>query len=97
MGVCVGVCVWSVEFSHVSQNPPTHPPTQPHPSTHPSSSRYSTRTKSLKNRFAHLTNYSVNKKRENYEKNDNKDADGTGSKWSLPALRRYVNLSCVMR
>ena len=52
--------------------------------------KYSTKTKALKNRFMHLTNYSINKKQEKYEKNDDKDNDMTGSKWSLQALRRCV-------
>ena len=38
----------------------------------------------------HLTNYSINKKQEKYEKNNDKDNDMTGSKWSLQALRRCV-------
>jgi tubulin polyglutamylase TTLL4 len=41
----------------------------------------------LRDRFAHLTNYSVNKKAPNFEKNTAAEEDGTGSKWSLSALR----------
>ena len=51
--------------------------------------KYTTKAKNLKNRFCHLTNYSVNKKRAAYEKNDDMNNDGVGSKWSLHALMRY--------
>jgi len=37
-------------------------------------------------KFAHLTNFSVNKKNINFIQSDS-EADGTGSKWSLVALR----------
>jgi len=37
-------------------------------------------------KFAHLTNFSVNKKNINFI-SSNSDEDGTGSKWSLVALR----------
>ncbi len=36
---------------------------------------YSTSKASLKQRFVHLTNYSVNKKAETYQKNNNTDQD----------------------
>lgn len=55
----------------------------------PASSRYK-RSKDLKNRFAHLTNYSVNRKAEKFVRNENPDDDMVGSKWSLKALRRYL-------
>lgn len=51
--------------------------------------KYTLSSKNLKNRFAHLTNYSVNKRAENFDRNQDAAADGTGSKWSLTALRRY--------
>jgi tubulin polyglutamylase TTLL4 len=35
--------------------------------------QYSTNQKCLKKRFIHLTNYSVNKKAENYNKNTNEN------------------------
>eukprot|EP01004_Peranema_trichophorum_P011128 NODE_998_length_2193_cov_39.142029_g852_i0.p1 GENE.NODE_998_length_2193_cov_39.142029_g852_i0~~NODE_998_length_2193_cov_39.142029_g852_i0.p1 ORF type:complete len:651 (-),score=107.31 NODE_998_length_2193_cov_39.142029_g852_i0:239-2098(-) len=43
----------------------------------------------LKERFMHLTNYSVNKKSENFLKNTDADVDDVGSKWSITALQRY--------
>jgi tubulin polyglutamylase TTLL4 len=56
---------------------------------------YSTNATSLKKRFIHLTNFSINKKAENYKKNTGKaDDDKTenqetemSSKWSLDELR----------
>lgn len=52
--------------------------------------KYSTSSKSLKKRHMHLTNYSVNKKADQYKKNSKKDAsefelgfDEASSKWSL--------------
>ena len=36
----------------------------------------------------HLTNYTINKKAENYEKNKDANVDGVGSKWSFKALRK---------
>ena len=41
---------------------------------------YSTSKASLKQRFVHLTNYSVNKKAEAYIKNQNTDVTVTGDK-----------------
>ena len=39
----------------------------------------------IRNRFAHLTNYSVNKNNPNFESSE----DGKGHKWTLTAFRRY--------
>ncbi len=52
-------------------------------------SDYSRNPKHLKNRFMHLTNYSVNKKNTEFVKNDGADNCGVGSKWTLKALRRW--------
>ncbi|OMJ83252.1 hypothetical protein SteCoe_15839 [Stentor coeruleus] len=41
------------------------------------------------NKFIHLTNYSVNKKNENFVQNANAKDDGVGHKWSLTALMKY--------
>ena len=49
--------------------------------------KYSTTTSDLSKRYVHLTNYAVNKKAPNYLKNDNKNNDGIGSKWSFKALK----------
>ncbi len=51
--------------------------------------KYSLSSKNLKNRFGHLTNYSVNKKNEAFGKNTDAGADGEGSKWSLQALLKW--------
>eukprot|EP00945_MAST-04E_sp_MAST-4E-sp1_P004513 g4513.t1 len=50
---------------------------------------YSRNPKHLKNRFMHLTNYSVNKNNEDFVKNDDANNCGVGSKWTLKALRRH--------
>ncbi|KAL4463103.1 hypothetical protein ABPG74_007104 [Tetrahymena malaccensis] len=41
-------------------------------------------------RFMHLTNYSVNKKSENFVKNSDVNDSGQGSKWSLKAWKEYL-------
>ncbi len=51
--------------------------------------KYSLSSKNLKNRFGHLTNYSVNKKNEAFGKNTDAGNDGEGSKWSLQALLKW--------
>ena len=43
------------------------------------------------NKFAYLTNYSVNKKNEKFIQNTDAKADGVGHKWSLTALMKYFN------
>jgi hypothetical protein len=50
---------------------------------------YTTSKKSLKKRCTHLTNYSINKKSDDFVKNDDADASDTGGKWSLQALWEY--------
>ncbi|GMH42805.1 hypothetical protein BSKO_10724 [Bryopsis sp. KO-2023] len=44
----------------------------------------------LSRRCMHLTNYSVNKRQDNFVKNMDAEDDGVGSKWSLKALRRFL-------
>ena len=51
--------------------------------------KYTVNHKTLKNRFAHLTNYSVNKHSDKFLKNEDPDNDMYGSKWSFKALMRY--------
>ncbi|KAF0683781.1 Aste57867_24165 [Aphanomyces stellatus] len=51
--------------------------------------KYSTAKKDLKNRFGHLTNYSVNKKNKAFQSNQDAADDGAGSKWSYQALQAY--------
>eukprot|EP00742_Colponemidia_sp_Colp-10_P003406 GILJ01003627.1.p1 GENE.GILJ01003627.1~~GILJ01003627.1.p1 ORF type:complete len:790 (+),score=95.75 GILJ01003627.1:266-2371(+) len=52
--------------------------------------KYSTSAKTVKTRYMHLTNYSVNKKAEKFVKNSNPNEDMTGSKWSLKAFKKYL-------
>lgn len=42
------------------------------------------------NKFAHLTNYSINKKNDKYVQNANADQDDTGHKWSLAAFNKHL-------
>ncbi|GAB5359909.1 hypothetical protein AAMO2058_000582600 [Amorphochlora amoebiformis] len=53
--------------------------------------KYTTKPSQAKERFIHLTNYSVNKLSENFVRNTEHDRDDTGSKWSVKALRRYFH------
>jgi tubulin polyglutamylase TTLL4 len=51
---------------------------------------YTTDKKSLKQKCTHLTNYSINKKAENFAKNEGgEEDDSSGDKWSTRALRAY--------
>lgn len=50
--------------------------------------KYNTAKQSLKERFIHLTNWSVNKHSENFIVNTGPETDGKGSKWSFAALRK---------
>jgi tubulin polyglutamylase TTLL4 len=43
----------------------------------------------IKQRYSHLTNYSVNKNNSKFIKTKNLDEDGIGSKWSFKALRLH--------
>lgn len=42
------------------------------------------------NKYAHLTNYSINKKNDRYLPNMNADQDDSGHKWSLSALSKLL-------
>ena len=42
------------------------------------------------NRYMHLTNYSINKKNDNYVQNEQADQDDYGYKWSLSAFCRHL-------
>ena len=42
------------------------------------------------NRFAHLTNYSINKKSEKFVQNSNADQGDEGHKWSIGALNKHL-------
>ena len=51
---------------------------------------YSTNPKHLRDKYSHLTNFSINSKSENFQANADADEDGVGNKWSLSALMRHL-------
>ena len=54
------------------------------------SERYLVSHNSKSNRYAHLTNYSVNKKNEKFVSNKNAGEDDKGNKWSISALCKHL-------
>jgi len=42
------------------------------------------------NKYMHLTNYSINKKNENFIQNENTEQDDVGYKWSLTAFCKHL-------
>jgi tubulin polyglutamylase TTLL5 len=52
--------------------------------------KYDKNLKNLKNTWIHLTNYSVNKKNDQYVRCNDPDVDDYGNKWSLSAMLRYL-------
>eukprot|EP00940_MAST-03C_sp_MAST-3C-sp2_P000953 g953.t1 len=54
-------------------------------------SPYSLKVTDAKHLNGHLTNYSVNKKSDQFVENTNADVDGVGHKWSLSALLRHIH------
>ena len=52
--------------------------------------RYKAGTAHHKKKFAHITNYSINKKRDKFVENVDENSASSGSKWSLKAFRRYL-------
>lgn len=52
--------------------------------------KYEKASKHLRNQCMHLTNYSVNKKSNDYVKNDDPDVEDYGNKWSMGAMLRYL-------
>uniref|UniRef100_A0A8C7PSI0 Tubulin--tyrosine ligase-like protein 5 n=1 Tax=Oncorhynchus mykiss TaxID=8022 RepID=A0A8C7PSI0_ONCMY len=52
--------------------------------------KYDCGTKSIKNQFMHLTNYSVNKKSSDYVSCDDPEVEDYGNKWSMSAMLRYL-------
>lgn len=54
------------------------------------SDRYDSKVKTHKNRFRHLTNYSLQKNRSSFVQNTDADQDNVGNKWSLRALRAWL-------
>ncbi|KAF7670248.1 hypothetical protein LDENG_00043360 [Lucifuga dentata] len=52
--------------------------------------RYDQASKNIKNKFMHLTNYSVNKKSSDYVSCDDPEVEDYGNKWSMSAILRYL-------
>ncbi|KAK3593183.1 hypothetical protein CHS0354_039668 [Potamilus streckersoni] len=52
--------------------------------------KYEKSLRHLRNQCMHLTNYSVNKKSDDYVMNDDAEVEDYGNKWSLGALLRYL-------
>jgi len=52
--------------------------------------KYDMNNRHLKNQWMHLTNYSINKKNNDYVKSDDADLEDYGNKWTLGALLRYL-------
>ncbi|CAG9323870.1 unnamed protein product [Blepharisma stoltei] len=48
-----------------------------------------------KNRFSHLTNYSLNKKNDKFIQNQDAQCDDIGHKWSLSALMRHLETAGI--
>ena len=49
-----------------------------------------TKSSNIKNQYMHLTNYSVNKKSQNFVRNTDAKDDAEGSKWSLAFWRHMA-------
>ncbi|KAG8448959.1 hypothetical protein GDO86_015867 [Hymenochirus boettgeri] len=52
--------------------------------------KYDRTAKNIKNQFMHLTNYSVNKKSEDYVSCEDPEVEDYGNKWSMSAMLRYL-------
>ncbi|BFZ06961.1 hypothetical protein BsWGS_10001 [Bradybaena similaris] len=52
--------------------------------------KYEKNMKHMRNQCMHLTNYSVNKRSQDYVKNDDPDVEDYGNKWSMGAMLRYL-------
>ncbi|GFO41356.1 tubulin polyglutamylase ttll5 [Plakobranchus ocellatus] len=52
--------------------------------------KYERNAKHIRNQCMHLTNYSVNKRSQDYVKNDDPDVEDYGNKWSMGAMLRYL-------
>jgi len=50
---------------------------------------YTTAT-NKKSKYIHLTNYSINKKNENWKTNEDNERDDYGFKWSITALCKHL-------
>ena len=47
------------------------------------------------NKFAHLTNYTINKKNVNFVPNTESNIDNIGQKWSVTALNKFLELHLI--
>jgi hypothetical protein len=63
---------------------------EPYTAAPPAPGQESGTAQSKHNKFAHLTNYSINKKNDKYVQNANADQDDTGHKWSLAAFGKHL-------
>jgi len=54
------------------------------------SEEYNLEDKNKHNKYMHLTNYSINKSSQNFDKNMSTENECCGSKWSLSAYRAYL-------
>ncbi|XP_075266070.1 uncharacterized protein LOC142358558 isoform X5 [Convolutriloba macropyga] len=54
------------------------------------SQKFDKSSKSVKNQFMHLTNYSVNKRNPDFVKNADPELEDYGNKWSMSAMLRYL-------
>ncbi|CAF1681879.1 unnamed protein product, partial [Adineta ricciae] len=52
--------------------------------------KYDSNSRSIKNAFMHLTNYSVNKRSHRYVRCDDPDIEDFGNKWSMSAMLRLL-------
>ena len=52
--------------------------------------KYDTSSRHIKNQWMHLTNYSINKKNQDYVRCNDAEQEDYGNKWTLGALLRYL-------
>ncbi|XP_072031689.1 tubulin polyglutamylase TTLL5-like isoform X3 [Amphiura filiformis] len=52
--------------------------------------QYSTSNRTIKNQCMHLTNYSINKKSQDFVKSNDAMVEDYGNKWTLGAMLRYI-------
>ena len=53
--------------------------------------KYDTSNRHIKNQWMHLTNYSINKKNQDYVRCDDAEQEDYGNKWTLGALLRPLS------
>lgn len=56
---------------------------------------YSNDRRTLRKKCTHLTNYSINKKSQNFVANEDASEDGSGGKWSVRSLKKYFKQNGV--